>query len=178
MTRFLLALALLTLVGEQACTSGGPFRKRLVFERQQLQEKVAAKFPLKKRKALIATTFSKPRVILAEGAERMGIALAIEVSAPGVKYGGEIEADGEIHYRPRRGEFSVVNCRIRRLEVEDLPEKYQKLVHTLAEKVVELYLSDLPVYRLDQGNFKQSLAKLVLKSVNIENGQLVVIVGL
>ena len=40
------------------------------------------------------------------------------------------------------------------------------------------YMSDIPVYKLDQGDFKQNVAKLLLKSVTVEDGRIVVVVGL
>jgi hypothetical protein len=45
-------------------------------------------------------------------------------------------------------------------------------------KLVKAYLSDLTLYRLKQDNFKHSLAKLVLKSVAVENGEVAVEIGL
>lgn len=162
-----------------SCASGGPFRKRLVFERDELQQKIESKFPLKKKKAVLTATFSNPKVMLSEGADRLGIALDVTISLPlGKKYRGRTEVDGEIQYNPAKGEFSVVNSQVRKLDIEKLPEKYEDPLQGLAEKVVEMYLSDVPVYKLDQSGFKHSLAKLMLKSVQVEDGQLVVIIGI
>jgi hypothetical protein len=59
-----------------------------------------------------------------------------------------------------------------------VPQKYQEPIRDLANQAAVRFLADVPVYKLDQKNFKQSLAKLVLKSVLVEDGELVVEVGL
>ena len=41
----------------------------------------------------------------------------------------------------------------------------------------ETYLATMPVYRLNQNDFKQSLAKLVLKSVKVRQGRLEIVLG-
>ena len=169
---------LLGVVGDWACSSS-PFRKRMVFTREDLQKKVAPQFPLKQKGKLIAVTFSQPLVVLEKGGDRLGLQLDVKVApALGKKYEGRAEVDGEIEYRPDKGEFFVVDPQVRRLHIDDVPQKYQEPIRQLANKAATRFLADVPVYKLDQKNFKQSLAKLVLKSVLVENGELVVEVGL
>jgi mitochondrial fission protein ELM1 len=42
----------------------------------------------------------------------------------------------------------------------------------------EAYLTITPVYRLKQTDFKQSLARMFLKSVKVRDGQLQVVIGI
>ena len=173
----LLILVLVVAAG-YSCASG-VFRKELVFQRDELQQKIEPKFPLKKKKSLVTTTFSEPNVLLAEGSDRMGIGLDVKVSLPGgKKYHGQVEVDGELEYRPEQGELLVVNSRVRQLHLEEVPSRYHDVVRQLVDKIAELYLSSLPVYRLKQDDFKHSLARLMLKSVRVEGGHLVVEIGL
>ena len=48
----------------------------------------------------------------------------------------------------------------------------------IVDKVAQRYLSEVPVYQLKQEDFKQSLARYVLKSVQVREGKLVVVIGL
>lgn len=172
----LLWLVLLAASGH-SCSSGA-FRKELVFERADLQQKIESRFPLTKKKALISATLSAPTVLLVEGGDRLGLGLAVKVSVPGKNYYGKVEVDGEIHYDPAAGSFSVMNARVRKLQSAALPERYQNIVKGIVDKVAQRYLSEVPVYQLKQEDFEQSLARFALKSVQVREGKLVVVIGL
>ena len=88
-----------------------------------------------------------------------------------------MEVDGDLQYDPKRGEFSVVDARVKRLDFDQVAAKKAAQFEAVVDAVAKRYLSDIPVYTLDQGDFKQSLAKLLLKSVEVEDGR-VVVVGL
>jgi hypothetical protein len=157
----------------------GIYGKKIVFTQDELQAKVATKFPLKKRKSLVTVNFLNPRILLTPGSDRIGISLDMEVSAPGLKsVTGHMEADGGLEYRPDSGEFAFTEGRVRAFELSDIPKAYARTIEQVGAKVVKAYLSDLILYRLKPDNFKHSLAKLVLKSVAVENGEVVVEIGL
>ena len=174
----LVLLALAATASQLACGPAGPFRKQLVFERDQLQQKVAAKFPLKKKKKLTLVTLSNPQVLLAAGSERLGIGMDVKVSTLGKKLKGHVEVDGDIRYNPDKGEFSVVDSRIRKLDIAGVAARKLGPIETVVKALAKRYMSDIPVYKLDQGDFKQNVAKLLLKSVTVEDGRIVVVVGL
>ena len=44
--------------------------------------------------------------------------------------------------------------------------------------MAQRYLSEVPVYRLKQEDFEQSLTRFALKSVQVREGKLVVVIGL
>lgn len=160
-----------------ACS--GIYSKKIVFTLQELQEKVASEFPLKKRKSLVTVNFLNPRILLSQESDRIGISLDMEVSAPGLKVvTGHLEADGGLEYRPDSGEFVFTEARVRVFELTDIPRAYARTIEQVGATLVKSYLSELTLYRLKQDNFKHSLAKLVLKSVAVENGEVVVEIGL
>ena len=160
-----------------ACS--GIYSMKIVFTRQELQEKVATEFPLEKRKSLVTVNFLNPRILLTQESDRIGISLDMEVSAPGLKsVTGHMEADGRLEYRPEGGEFALADGRIRTFELEQVPGKYSRIIEEVGAKLAKAYLSSVILYRLKQDDFKHSLAKLVLRSVAVENGEVVVEIGL
>ena len=179
-TKIVLMLALLALVaGTCGSCASGVFRKELVFHREELQQKIEREFPLETKKSLITASFSAPVVLLAEGSDRMGIGLAVKVVLPGgKKFHGDVEVDGALQYRPENGELFVVNPRVRQLQIAELPERYRGPAQEVVSKMVKHYLSSVLIYQLKQDDFKHSLARLVLKSVRVEEGNLVVEIGL
>ena len=162
-----------------ACSSSGIFRRELVFTREDLQAKLTKKFPRKEKHQLMTVTFSDPEILLEPGADAMGVRLDIKIAPRlGKQRTGQVVAEGEIEYRPQRGEFFIVNPKVISIEVDHLRGRYQKSVRSIADRIVEQYLSEVAVYRLDQKDFKQKVAKLILKSVDIKDGKLVVVVGM
>ena len=162
-----------------ACSSAGIFRRELVFTREDLQAKLTKKFPRKEKHPLMAVTFSNPEILLEPGAEAMSMRLDIKMAPRmGKQRKGRVVAQGGIEYRPQQGEFIIVNPRVLAIEFDHLKGKYQKSVQSAADRLVEQYLSEVAVYRLDQKDFKQKMAKLVLKSVDIKDGKLVVVLEL
>ena len=162
-----------------SCSSSGIFRRELVFTKEDLQSKLTKKFPRKEKHPLMSVTFSNPEILLEPGAHVMGIQLDVKMAPRlGKQLMGRVLAEGEIEYRPQHGEFFIVNPKLRKIEFENLKEKYEKDVRSISDRIVEQYLSEVPVYRLDQRDFKQKVAKLVLKSVEIKDGKLVIVIGL
>ena len=76
------------------------------------------------------------------------------------------------------GEFVFTEGRVLAFELADIPKAYSRTIEQVGGKLVKAYLSDLTLYRLKQDNFKHSLAKLVLQSVAVENGEVAVEIGL
>ena len=169
------ALALAT-VGESGCSV---FRKELVFSRDDLQAKLSGQFPLEKKKRLMKFRFSEPELLLVPDSERIGMRIAVEAKIPGVSsVKGVMEADGEIEYHPETGEFTIARGRLVDLDMQGMPKRGAKTFEEIAATVVKNHLSSITVYELDQKDFKQSLAKLMLKSVQVKDGSIVVGVGL
>ena len=52
------------------------------------------------------------------------------------------------------------------------------LVNNILTKAVARYYAERPIYTLKETNIKQSAARLVLKGVIVENGELVITLGL
>ena len=103
----------------------------------------------------------------------------MSVSVPGIKsLNGHLEADGGLAYQPDSGEFLFADGRMRTLEIDGLPKRYAGTIEDVADKLVRAYLSRIVMYRLKQDDFKHALAKLVLKSVAVADGEVVVVIGL
>jgi hypothetical protein len=169
----LLCLALLS------CNDSA-LRKELVFPAEELQQKIAKQFPIERKDQFAKLQLANPQVLLQQGDERIGMRMDLVIEPPFIKKqcAGEVEFDAEVEYKPARGEFFLVDARVRHFNLIDVPKKYQTLAQGLVNQVLKRYLDELPVYTLDGDNFKESLAKLVLKKVQVKDGKLVLEVGL
>ena len=160
-------------------SSCATFRREVHLSQAQLQEKVEKAFPIERRLAFVEMTFRHPQILLAAGGDRIGLALDVQVDVPGVGVlHGRMGADGGLAYRADRGEIIIVDARVNELDVTGLPKRYSKALREVAARVAQKYFAEVPVYRLDQSDFKQSLARLVLTSVVVRDGEVVATVGL
>jgi len=161
-----------------ACGSG-LLRKELVFTRTDLQTKVEKSFPVEKKKRLVKVELSHPDILLEAGSQRIGMRLQITVSMPGMgTVTGSAEADGDLVYRSDQGKIAITDTKLRHLEIGDVPSSSRKIIEAIAAGLAEKYLSDVTVYTLNQHEFKESLAKLILRTIAVEEGRVVVEIGL
>lgn len=174
MRRVVTAVLLACLVS--SCST---FRREVHLSQAQLQEKVEKAFPVERRQAFVEMTFRHPQILLAAGGDRIGLELDVEVGVSGVGVlDGRMGVDGGLAYRADSGEIIIVDARLTELDVAGLPKRYSKALRSVAARVVQKHFAEVPVYRLDQSDFKQSLARLALKSVEVRDGEVVATLGL
>ncbi len=142
---------------------------------EELQEKVAAMMPLEKKKFFVKVIFSNPKVELAQNANQIGIYSQMDISAPGgIKSTGNTKVTGTLSYDPGKSEFFFKNPAIVDMKISAVPELYVAPIKEIAQLIVEKVLATTPVYKLKGGDLKRDLTKAMLKSVVVENKQLLV----
>ncbi len=150
----------------------------LIFTREDLQQRLAAKFPFDQRLLFITVTYSNPRVLLNDGSDRVGLELDAAAKLSGDNLAkGHVAGDWQVRYEPAEGAFYFDNPKISRFEIEGLTPGTQEQVARVAKPLIEEYLRRVPVYHLKSGDIRQDLARTVLKSVFIKQGKLLIVVG-
>jgi hypothetical protein len=149
----------------------------------QLQEALAARMPIQKKYFfVIQVTLNHPRVALVEGSDRVNAGLDVElnflIGSPAVPLGGSLDASGGVRYEPEGGKFYLTNPRIERLLLQGVPEKYSSRAASALTLAIAEYFATHPIYTLNTRDVKQAGAKLVLKSVIVQDRQLVVTLGI
>lgn len=172
-------LALSSLLCWAVGCKDGSLRKELVFTVDELQEKIGQQFPIERKGALAKIELRRPKVVLHKDKQRIGLRVDMKIAPPlGKKYSGQMEFDAGVAYRPERGEFFLVDAQVRHFQLDDVPKIYQDMVRGLANETLKRYLEDLPIYKLDDNDFKESVAKLMLKSAAVKKGKLVLELGI
>ena len=150
----------------------------LTFTREDLQQRVAAKFPFDQKLLFITVTYSNPNIRLEEGSDRIGIGLDAVAKLDGDRLvNGSVEGDWVIRYEPGQGALYFDDPRIDRLDIKGLSPATQEMVARVARPLIQEYLRRVPVARLKPGDLRQDLARSMLKSVAIKRGKLYVVVG-
>jgi hypothetical protein len=146
----------------------------------QIQEKLDAKFPISKRYLLVFNlTLADPRVALSEGSDRVGFGITAKtnVRVNRKDLTGEAYVTSRIRYYPEEGSLRLVDPRVEEFLISLLPEEYEDEVLAAADLAAAEVLTDYELYRLDQADFKQRLAKLVIRDVVVRNGRLRIMLG-
>ncbi|WP_282610157.1 DUF1439 domain-containing protein [Pelagibius sp. Alg239-R121] len=161
--------------------SGKEYRFR--FTEDQLQEKLAKKLPFTKTYLLFfEVTLDNPRITLTEGSSRvqagLDLGLNIQIGGQPKPLGGAVDASGIPSYVPEAGAFYLTDPVIENLGVQGIPAKYATKVKNVLTKALAAYYAEHPILTLKETSVKQSAVQLVLKSVVVENGKLVITLGL
>ena len=155
------------------------FTYNLEITEQELQEKIQQKMPIQKTKYFVTVTLSEPKVVLMNGSDRIDIESNIKALIPGdITAKGRGNIEGTIEYVQQSGEFYFTNPEVRSLNIENVAVKYQASIRKVADIAAKSALKRFPIYRFKDDNLKQELAKAVLKAVHVENGKLILELGI
>jgi uncharacterized protein DUF1439 len=163
--RGIVALALLML---PACTV-----TRTV-TRDQLQARLAERFPVEKRRAVLVARLSNP--MLAFVGERLSVALDIEATAAVWTTVGHAVLEGSIEYRPDDGGIYVRDPVVRALELDKVPVEFREQMRLACEQLLAAYFVDHPLYALDAAHGGiEAKARQHLRRVYIANDALTLV---
>lgn len=153
------------------------------FTEAQIQQALAERLPFTKSYLLIfQVTLDHPRVTLVNGSDRvragLDVTLNVQVGDQPVPLSGSVDASGGVRYDPKAGQLLLTQPRIEHLELQGVPERYAARTSVVLSKAVETYYAEHAIYTLNASHAKELGARLLLKSVTIEDRQLVVTLGL
>ncbi|MBL4607223.1 MAG: DUF1439 domain-containing protein [Pseudomonadales bacterium] len=149
------------------------------FGPEVLQKRITGVFPIKVKKFIFVFKVFDPIVVIPPGTvDRIGVEVSLKVSIPGLlKAEGRGLIHGEIDYLGSTGEFFFFDPELKNFEVRGLPKSYQEEVRGLFESIMKSALSDISIFKFDEDDRKQKIAKRMLKSVKVEDERLKIEIG-
>jgi len=151
------------------------FSYTLEISESELQEKVLAMMPMKKKNMFAAVTVSDPKIDLIKESNEIGVTTNIEVIALGsLKGSGRANITGTLGYDAEKGEFYFRDPTIVSLEVDNVAKKLIPKIKKITQLAITKAMSVYPVYKFKDNNIKHKLAKAALKSVTVEQEKLLV----
>ncbi len=90
---------------------------------------------------------------------------------------GSITLSGEISFEPEESKFFLLHLTIDDVDLAELPDQLGEVVQKAAEKMLNSYLSKNAVYTLSAEDTQTKVAKRLLKSVSVKDGELTVVLG-
>ena len=153
------------------------------FTETQIQEKLAAKLPVSKTFFFIfQVTLDHPRVTLIGETKRVHAGLDVVLNMvfgnESKPLNGTLDVSSGIVYWPERSAFFLTDPIIERFTIDGMPEKYNDKINAALTKAIAAYFAEQPIYTLRSTDTIHAATKLVLKSVAVENRELVVTLGM
>lgn len=151
---------------------------------QQLQQKIDPKFPITKTHLLILkVTWQNPTITLAEGSSRATVSFDAELILRDDKdkpttLKGTAQASSAIRYQEEKYQFYLVEPKVEQLNLPGVPAKWEGKIAELFNKYASEVFDQLPVYTIPKTDLPKAAARMFLKSVTVENGELVAVFGL
>lgn len=140
----------------------------------ELQSRVAAKFPIRRKAFMTELALENPVVLLRSGRDDIGVELRVTIDPPGFEpRTGTLGVAGKLSYRATEKAFFLERPVIETLEVEGLPAEYRQKAVSALEAVALGALTLFPVYELKGRNAGEVSAKHLLESVTVHDGRLV-----
>ncbi len=141
--------------------------------KEEVQEAFAGYFPVKHITPFVMLTAHNPKVSLAQKDGRIGLEFSVLANVPGILTGeGRGFIDGDLEYRQQTGEFYLRDPKIKRLELYDMPAEITATVQLALQQLMRQSLPVILVYKLQESDMKQMMAKSVLSSVEVRRGKL------
>lgn len=146
---------------------------------EDLEKRMTQVFPVKIKKLIFVFKLSDPEVILlGESIDRIAIGVTLKVSIPGLLAAkGRATVEGEIDYDSEEGSFFFFDPIVKEMNIKGLPGRYNEEVRELFDGIVRSTLGDMCIYKFDQEDKKQKVAKRLLKSVRVEDERLKIQIG-
>jgi len=150
------------------------FQKDIFIPRITIQEAIEKKFPYDKNALIARTILTDPEIYFQDSS--IGARFKFWANFLEKEVNGKLDLNGNIKYEKGKfylTDFNVVNFSIDEKEVSG-EKKLVKIIHNLIINYIDKY----PVYTLKQSDFKQNLAKMLLKDLTVKGDSLCVTIGI
>ena len=168
--------ALVFLIALSTLASCKQFQKEILISKAQIQNAVNDKLPYEKNAIVARLSLNDATVYFKD--ENIGIKLGYQGDYLSKSVKGVVDFNGKIHYGKENAAFYLHDFEIVSVSANEANLLQQKKLETIILTIAKNYLSGYPVYQLDQEDFKQNLAKLVLQKVSVKNENLAITLGL
>lgn len=142
---------------------------RISLSRNTIQEKIETNFPIEKNILVAMLTLDSPDIYFKD--TMIGLKMNVAGNYLQQETNGAISFLAVPEYH--KGKFYLSQFKIDEINFADIKISNDHEFVKIIEELISQNLKNIPIYELDENNFKESLAKLFLKRVEVENNELV-----
>lgn len=141
--------------------------------RDEIQARVAPRFPITKNWLVLNVALSEPEVFLSEGANQIGINTRVELNIPFLKpISGYLGVAAVPRYDTESKSLYLDQATVERLDLPGLMPELQDKARTAIESIARQELVKRPIYELKGRNLKEITAAYTLREVRVRDGKL------
>lgn len=171
MKNLLLALLMFSL-------STSVLAQEIRFSRSELQQGIESYMPYSHQHPFFQLTINQPQLTLLSEEQRLRIRAHIDlITALGSANQGWLTLDGKLRYQADNHSFYIDDLRLIDLEVEGIIPEFKPRILKVVQELVSPLLSGQPLYTLKDNDMQEALAKMMLRSIKIENNQVVAVLS-
>lgn len=152
----------------------------VTFTEEEIQERLARKFP---KTEMVWNVFPAvidiPKVRFLGDTKRIELTLTGDLAVPfttGYQVAGIFTSS--LKYEQEDHTLRIDDVTVERIEATGLPEEYQETIRLILTGVARTYLDDHRVHEIDDKDYKDEMARMLLKEIKVKRGRLEVKLGL
>lgn len=139
---------------------------------EKIQKVLDKKFPYKKSTILAKVELTNPVVTIKN--DKIFTNVSFNGSALNKVVRGQVSVSGRVAYKQKKKAFYLKDFEIINVTVENVKESKKDKVVGVVKTITSGYFASFPVYKLKKKNYKQNIARMLLKDVKTEGNNLVV----
>jgi hypothetical protein len=172
---YLLGLSVLWMVLVTGVSGCGNPEVEVTLTKEDLQQKIAPRFPIEKKLLVAEVTLHSPEIYLT--VDRVGMKISVDALLLKFPINGKVDIQGTLRYDAPTGQFFVSDVTVIAVELSNQSMgKTDKLKEIIAPLIID-HLRDTPVYTLPDDTLRQQLVGKLLKKVAVRDGVLVATFG-
>ena len=149
------------------------------FNRSEIQSSLEQKMPLHYQHSLFSLAVHEPTLHLEERTQRIGLQVKLTFnSVLGLASQGSALVDGQPRYHPEDHSFYLDDARIQHMTLEGIPEQFIPQIQTILQDVIRGYLAEQPLYTIKNRNMTESMARMMLRSIEVKDDQIIAKLGI
>ncbi len=152
-----------------------PTEITLSFTQAQLQEQLEPRFPAKRCVLAACVELMSPRLLLTDGSDRLGLETSFVATLGTRTIPGTAKLSGRPTYEQGSGNFYLQDVQVTEFQMTDNAPDFNEVVKVRGVGIIAAIMNRFPLYSVQSHPKYGAIAKLALKSVGVENGQLRVV---
>jgi hypothetical protein len=150
--------------------------KEIIISKSTIQKMAEKKFPIEKESPLVQIKLFSPQIFFQD--DSIGINIQYSTVLLIKKLDGTVSFKCRPVYKPETTSFYISNFELTDITVNNAGSFTGKdKLMTFISAVVNGLFSDTPVYQLNPRDYKQNMAKMLLKNVSVKGDNLVLLMS-
>lgn len=154
-----------------ACSAPG--RVRVEISPEEISSRLEASFPVTRDLAIAELELTEPEILLQEGADDLGLRLAVRVTIAVFAVEGTLAVKGKLRYQPEEAAFYLDEPEVRELVVPGLPEDHLPEIIEAINVALRTVLPRVAVHVLEEGP-----TRMFLRSVEVTGTKIIAVLGI